>query len=433
MPILADTIVECGRRTLQNAINVANRWGSGIDPWGKVDLTWKGANVIYGDTDSLFIELPNKNKNEAFEFGEKFVAAITSLNPPPVQLKLEKVYVGSLMQTMKRYCGMKFESRDQKKPSFEAKGLETIRRDQCALTQKVLKNALTTLFKNGIRSVKEYLYRQWSLIFSGSLPISDFVLTGRVRSRYRGGREGPVQAVLSRRLGEADPGRIMRHKERLCYVIVATPGINFRLKDCVLTPQELLERWDAYKVHSVYYIERLLNNALQRCFGLPPYFVNVSDWYQACPRPRRRTHFWPIKSKRAMITAYFGNDICSLCQKKCQANGGSMVVVCRCCRKDFVSSIQSASNAVNATQHNANVIAKKCSKCNGCFESAETFARAVQSKGNYGKINRTLLLPLANCVCIDCPVTFHRHRLREQCIEAQGVYDALTSDAKLIF
>eukprot|EP00751_Fragilariopsis_kerguelensis_P017566 CAMPEP_0170833452 /NCGR_PEP_ID=MMETSP0734-20130129/343_1 /TAXON_ID=186038 /ORGANISM="Fragilariopsis kerguelensis, Strain L26-C5" /LENGTH=1050 /DNA_ID=CAMNT_0011199777 /DNA_START=13 /DNA_END=3162 /DNA_ORIENTATION=- len=278
MPLLADTIVECGRRTLQKAINLANRWGKGIDPWGKKDLTWYGAKVIYGDTDSLFIELPNKTKNEAFEFGEMFVAAVTSLNPPPVQLKLEKVYISSMMQTMKRYCGMKFDSKDQKKPTFEAKGLETIRRDQCALTQKVLMNALITLFKHGIQAVKEYLFRQWSLIFAGELPISDFILTGRVRSKYRGGKEGPVQAVLARRLGEADPGRVIKHNERLPYVIVATPGVNFRLKDCVLTPQELLERWDAYKIHSGYYIEKHVNAALQRCLGLPPYSVTVSEW-----------------------------------------------------------------------------------------------------------------------------------------------------------
>jgi len=140
---------------------------------------------------------------------------------------------------------MKFDSGDQQKPTFEAKGLETIRRDQCSLTQKILRNSLITLFQKGIQAVKEYLYRQWNLIIAGRLPVSDFILSGRVRSRYRGGRVGPVQAALSRRLSEADPGRIVRHKERVPYVIVASPGKNFTLRDSVLTPMELLEQWDA--------------------------------------------------------------------------------------------------------------------------------------------------------------------------------------------
>jgi DNA polymerase zeta len=125
---------------------------------------------------------------------------------------------------------MKFDAKDQRLPTFEAKGIETIRRDQCALTQKVLRNSLVTLFSSGVNAVKAYLYTQWSAILAGDLPVSDFILTGRVRSRYRGGRVGPVQAVLARRLADADPGRIVRHKERQPYVIVATPGVSFRLR-----------------------------------------------------------------------------------------------------------------------------------------------------------------------------------------------------------
>jgi len=87
---------------------------------------------------------------------------------------------------------MKFESKNQRKPIFEAKGLETVRRDQCVLTQRILKNSLVALFQDGVDAVKSYLYRQWSLILSGEVPVSDFILTGRVRSRYRGGRIGPV-------------------------------------------------------------------------------------------------------------------------------------------------------------------------------------------------------------------------------------------------
>ena len=218
MPLLADTIVECGRRTLKNAIDLANSWGS--DP----DNTWTGCKVLYGDTDSVFVRLPGRSVQEAFRFGEEFCKVVTSNNPPPVQLKLEKVYLGSILQTKKKYCGMKYESAKQPKPTFEAKGLETVRRDQCALTQKILRNSLVMLFSKGTVAVKKYLFRQWNLIISGELPVSDYILTGRVRSRYRGSGIGPVQAVLARRLAEADPGRVLRHKERLAFVIVATPG-----------------------------------------------------------------------------------------------------------------------------------------------------------------------------------------------------------------
>lgn len=94
MPLLADTIVECGRRTLTNAINLANEWGS------QAEGRWRGCKVLYGDTDSVFVKLPGRSVEEAFQFGEEFCKAVTASNPPPVQLKLEKVYLGSLMQTV---------------------------------------------------------------------------------------------------------------------------------------------------------------------------------------------------------------------------------------------------------------------------------------------------------------------------------------------
>lgn len=37
---------------------------------------------------------------EAFAFGKEFCDAVTSSNPPPIQLKLEKVYMGTLLQTV---------------------------------------------------------------------------------------------------------------------------------------------------------------------------------------------------------------------------------------------------------------------------------------------------------------------------------------------
>jgi DNA polymerase elongation subunit (family B) len=98
---------------------------------------------------------------------------------------------------------MKFDSPDQERPTFEAKGIETIRKDQCALTQKILRDSLIEVFKGGgVDNLKEYLFRQWALIHSGRFPVSDFILTGRVRSQYRA-KVGPVQAALAKRLAEA--------------------------------------------------------------------------------------------------------------------------------------------------------------------------------------------------------------------------------------
>lgn len=51
---------------------------------------WK-ARVVYGDTDSLFVLLPGRTKEDAFKIGAEIASQATARNPPPVTLKMEKV------------------------------------------------------------------------------------------------------------------------------------------------------------------------------------------------------------------------------------------------------------------------------------------------------------------------------------------------------
>ena len=88
-----------------NAINLANGWGE--DKHGK----WFGCKVIYGDTDSIFVKLSGRSVQEAFQFGKELCKAVTASNPPPVMLKLEKVYLGSIMQTVRLFIRSEFALR----------------------------------------------------------------------------------------------------------------------------------------------------------------------------------------------------------------------------------------------------------------------------------------------------------------------------------
>lgn len=62
---------------------------------------------------------------------------VTEDNPKPVKLKFEKVYLPCILQTKKRYVGYMYETRDQKEPVYDAKGIETVRRDGCPAVVKV--------------------------------------------------------------------------------------------------------------------------------------------------------------------------------------------------------------------------------------------------------------------------------------------------------
>ncbi|XP_078493222.1 uncharacterized protein LOC100183131 [Ciona intestinalis] len=134
---IADSIVHKARETLERSIRLVN---SNHTRWG--------GRVVYGDTDSMFVALrPGTSKQRAFEIGREIVKEITNANPRPIKLKLEKIYQPCILQTKKRYVGYAYESEDQIEPIFDAKGIETVRRDGCPAVSKILEKSLHTLFK----------------------------------------------------------------------------------------------------------------------------------------------------------------------------------------------------------------------------------------------------------------------------------------------
>lgn len=48
-----------------------------------------------------------------------------------------QVYLPCVLQSKKRYVGLSYESPDQATPTFDAKGIETVRRDNCPAVGKV--------------------------------------------------------------------------------------------------------------------------------------------------------------------------------------------------------------------------------------------------------------------------------------------------------
>lgn len=127
---IADSIVQTGRETLEKAIALIHS----VEKWG--------AEVVYGDTDSLFVYLKGRTKDQAFAIGEEIAETITKANPRPIKLKFEKVYHPCVLLAKKRYVGFKYEFQQQKDPDFDAKGIETIRRDGIPATQKMQETCL---------------------------------------------------------------------------------------------------------------------------------------------------------------------------------------------------------------------------------------------------------------------------------------------------
>ncbi|GAY60127.1 hypothetical protein CUMW_199630 [Citrus unshiu] len=215
----------------------------------------------------MFVLLKGRTVKQSFQIGHEIASAITAMNPNPVTLKMEKVYHPCFLLTKKRYVGYSYENSEQTEPIFDAKGIETVRRDTCAAVAKVMEQSLRLFFEHqDISEVKAYLQRQWTRILSGRVSLQDFVFAKEVRLGTYSTRSSsslPPAAIVATKAMRADPRAEPRYAERVPYVVVhGDPGA--RLVDLVVDPLDLLAIDSPYRLNDLYYINKQIIPALRR-------------------------------------------------------------------------------------------------------------------------------------------------------------------------
>ncbi|XP_057670686.1 DNA polymerase zeta catalytic subunit isoform X2 [Diorhabda carinulata] len=300
---VGDSVVSKGRETLQRAIQTVDN----TPEWG--------ARVVYGDTDSLFVLVPGRTKEQAFKIGQEIAETVTNDNPDPIKLKLEKVYLPCILQTKKRYVGYMYESPEQKEPVYQAKGIETVRRDGCPAVSKMLEKCLRILFETkDVSLVKKYVLKQFDKIVAGRVSIQDLTFAKEYRgaSGYRPGACVPA-LELTKKWTSVDPRNEPRSGERVPYVIVnGPPGLP--LIRLVKSPRDLIED-SSLKPNVEYYITRVIIPPLNRCFTLLG--VDISIWYKQMPR--KKVQYLPgsvSPKKKSTISQYFSTSSCISCEEQ---------------------------------------------------------------------------------------------------------------------
>jgi len=106
--------------------------------------------VLYADTDSVFLKTKIKDLDDAKKEGERIAKFVSEKLPGHLELEFEKIYKTFLILTKKRYAGWKFELVDDEwMDSIEMKGIETIRRDWCPLVSETTEAVIKIILKEG--------------------------------------------------------------------------------------------------------------------------------------------------------------------------------------------------------------------------------------------------------------------------------------------
>ncbi|KAI9824671.1 MAG: hypothetical protein M1819_000824 [Sarea resinae] len=380
---IADSIVQTGRETLEKAIALIHS----VKKWN--------AEVVYGDTDSLFVYLKGRSKDEAFDIGEEIANTVTKMNPRPVKLKFEKVYLPCVLMAKKRYVGFKYENRNQTEPDFDAKGIETVRRDGTPAEQKIEEKALKILFRTAdLSQVKSYVQGQCRKIMQGRVSIQDFCFAKEVKlGSYSDRGLPPPGALISARRMLQDPRAEPQYGERVPYVVITgAPGA--RLIDRCVAPETLLEN-DHNELDAEYYISKNLIPPLERIFNLVG--ANVRSWYDEMPKwqrirrvegagggPGGSSHGRDMILAKKTLESYMKSSSCLVCNAKLD---DQELPICRSCSQRTDTSVLTLRSRLRQAEKKALDLEKVCRSCSGL-----AFGEDVR------------------CDSKDCPVLYTRKR-----------------------
>jgi DNA polymerase, archaea type len=201
----AEAIAGWGREYIQKTIKIAEAGGF---------------NVIYGDTDSVYITRedlkdPEEIKRLAMEFQKK----INGQLPEAMELKYEDYYQRGIFITKKRYAVINQQGK------MTIRGLETRRRDWCEAAKNTQQKVLDALLKDrdpekAAGVVKEMVQR----IKAGKVPLGELAINTQM-TRSLGGytTEGPHIAAVRRAMKE---GVDFKQGDIITYIVTKKGGAS---------------------------------------------------------------------------------------------------------------------------------------------------------------------------------------------------------------
>jgi len=231
-----------------------------------------GAEVVYGDTDSIFVKFPGKDLPGAIGAGQEAAKKITSLCPHKAfVIGYEKTFYPFILFCRKRYVGMKYEE-DPTKCKRASMGIVLRRRDNAPIVKDVYGGALDIILEEkDIGKAAEFVKDMLVKVMKAELPMDKFAITKQLRDDYKAMAEGykgpatiPAHRILADRITKRDPGNAPSVGERLRYVYIQT---DKKLQaDKIETPEYVVEK--KLKLDSQFYITNQIQNPVAQLFAL---------------------------------------------------------------------------------------------------------------------------------------------------------------------
>ena len=180
-----------------------------------------GAEVIYGDTDSIFIRFPTKDLAESIRLGIAAGKRITSQCRKPYKIAYEKTFFPFILFCRKRYVGLMYEEDATIKPKRKSMGIVLKRRDNAPIVKDVYGGALDLLLTDkDVRKAQRFVTEKLVDVLENRVALEKFIVSKSLRDDYKN-PEQIAHRVLADRMESRDAGTAPKVGDRLQFVFVA--------------------------------------------------------------------------------------------------------------------------------------------------------------------------------------------------------------------
>jgi len=196
------------------------------------------ADVIYGDTDSIFCKFRIKDENGNDKFGKdalkgaikvgmEIEGKIKKYLPYPQKLNYEKCLYPFILFSKKRYVGNLYEKDDI---NFKQKSMGIVlkRRDNANIVKKIYGGIIDIILNNQDLELSiKFLREELRNLVNGDMDINDLILSKTLRGFYKDPTK-IAHKVLADRIGVREPGNKPAVNDRIQYIYIKNDGAKLQ-------------------------------------------------------------------------------------------------------------------------------------------------------------------------------------------------------------
>ena len=236
------------------------------------------AEIVYGDTDSIFINFNPKDEHgnklvnrealkKSIEMGCEVEEYIQQFLKPPHKLEYEKTFWPFILFSKKRYIGNKYEFKTGEKDFKQTSmGVVSKRRDNADIVKHIYTGVINILMeKRNLELSIKFLQTELEKLLAGKFGLDMLIITKSLRGYYKN-PDQIAHKVLANRMGVRDPGNKPSSNDRIPYVYINVKGNVDKQGDRIEHPDYIRE--NNLKPDYLFYITNQIMKPVVQIYSL---------------------------------------------------------------------------------------------------------------------------------------------------------------------